>query len=117
MIRVPAYYTTWLFILLMPACLLKQMINGAVGIDFKHSIGDDHLSNIVESVGGCAVFLDYDKDGNLDIYLSNGTFAEGLSEGEKPGKLAENHLYRNQGDGTIKNITGTASLAQWISLI
>ena len=81
MIRVPAYYTTWLFILLMPACLFAQ--------DQK------------------PIFTD----------VSNGTFAEGLSEGEKPGKLAENHLYRNQGDGTIKNITGTASLAQWISLI
>ena len=78
---------------------------------------DDHLSNIVESVGGGAVFLDYGKDGNLDIYLSNGTFAEGLSEGDKPGKLPENHLYHNQGDRTFKDITGTASLAQWISLI
>ncbi|MCK4751684.1 MAG: hypothetical protein KAT15_31725, partial [Bacteroidales bacterium] len=31
------------------------------GIDFTHTIGDDHLSNLVESVGGGAAFLDYDQ--------------------------------------------------------
>ena len=52
------------------------------GIDFTHTIGDDHLSNLVESVGGGAVFLDYDQDGHLDIYVSNGNYTEGLSLNE-----------------------------------
>ena len=35
------------------------------GIDFTHTIGDEHLSNLVESVGGGAAFLDFDQDGYL----------------------------------------------------
>ena len=42
------------------------------GIDFVQTIGDDHMSNIVESAGvGCA-FLDYNDDGWMDVYLVNG---------------------------------------------
>ncbi len=41
------------------------------GINFKHSIGDDQLTNIIESVGGGAAFLDYDQDGLLDLYMVN----------------------------------------------
>jgi len=49
-----------------------QKISPDNGIDFKHSIGDEHLDNLVETVGGGAVFLDYDQDGYIDLYLSNG---------------------------------------------
>ena len=37
------------------------------GIDVVRSIGDDELSNLVESSGGGAAFLDFDRDGYLDI--------------------------------------------------
>ena len=87
-----------------------QEVTQNIGIDFKHSIGDNELSNIVESVGGGAVFLDYDQDGYLDVYLSNGTFAENLSEGDKPKKLPQNHLYRNLQDGTFKDVTEEAGV-------
>ena len=59
------------------------------GIDFVHTIGDDHLSNLVESVGGGAAFLDYDQDGFLDLYLCNGNYIEDLSmhEDHPPAQL------------------------------
>jgi hypothetical protein len=81
-----------------------------IGLDFKHSIGDGHLSNLVESVGGGAVFLDYDQDGYLDIYVTNGTYNEALSEGDKPDDDPSNHLYHNLGDGTFENVTATAGV-------
>ena len=34
-----------------------QNIIDATGINFKHSIGDDQLTNLVESVGGGAAFF------------------------------------------------------------
>ena len=76
-------------------------IGQEIGLDFVHSIGADHMKNIVESVGGGAAFLDYDQDGYIDIYTCSGTWVEGFSKNEKPKKLPENHLYRNKQDGTF----------------
>ena len=85
-----------------------QDITAYSGIDFIHTIGDDHLDNIIETVGGGAAFLDFDQDGYLDIYVCNGTFIEGFSHGEKPVKLPENHLYRNLQNGTFADVTKKA---------
>ncbi len=87
-----------------------QEIGSKIGLDFTHSIGTDHLKNIVESVGGGAAFLDYDQDGYIDIYTCNGTWIEGFSKSEKPEKLTENHLYRNLQDGTFEDVTKKAGI-------
>jgi hypothetical protein len=85
-----------------------QNIIDATGINFKHSIGDDQLTNLVESVGGGAAFLDYDQDGYIDLYLSNGTFLEEFSDGQA--KAYENHLFRNSGNGTFEDVTKIAGV-------
>lgn len=81
------------------------------GIDFKHSIGDDHLTNIIESVGGGAAFLDFDQDGWMDLYMANGCFHDRLSDQDhKPTEVFTNQLYRNKGDGTFENVTKKAGV-------
>lgn len=82
------------------------------GIDFVRTIGDEHLSNLVESDGGGAGFIDYDQDGYLDLYLSNGNFVDNLSmnENEKPNRTSENKLYRNLGNGTFEDVTTEAKV-------
>jgi len=81
------------------------------GIDFKHSIGDDHLTNIIESVGGGAAFLDFDQDGWMDLYMANGTYHDRLSDQEyNPTEVYTNQLYRNKGDGTFENVTKNAGV-------
>jgi enediyne biosynthesis protein E4 len=87
-----------------------QEIGQEVGIDFVNSIGEEHLNNIIESVGGGAAFLDYDQDGYIDIYICNGTWIEGFSQGPKPDKLPENHLYHNLGNGTYEDVTRKAGV-------
>ncbi|MFC2125491.1 CRTAC1 family protein [Bacteroidota bacterium] len=87
-----------------------QDITSGSGVDFVHSIGDDQLSNLVESVGGGAVFFDYDQDGHLDLYMSNGSYLENFSDGENTGENYENQLYRNLGDGTYENVTSKAKV-------
>lgn len=87
-----------------------QEIGQEIGLDFVHSIGADHLKNIVESVGGGAAFLDYDQDGYIDIYMCSGTWIEGFSKSEKPKKIAENHLYHNRQDGTFEDVTKKAGV-------
>jgi hypothetical protein len=78
------------------------------GIDFLHSIGDDELSNLVESSGGGAAFLDFDRDGHLDLYATNGAFIDGFSGGQRPKAPYTNRLYRNRGDGTFEDVTTRA---------
>ncbi len=85
-----------------------QNIIEATGIAFRHSIGDDELTNLVESVGGGAVFLDYDQDGFIDLYLSNGNYLEAFSDGNSQNYT--NHLYRNRGDGTYEDLTEQAGV-------
>lgn len=79
------------------------------GIDLTHTWGDPELSTILEATGpGCAV-IDYDSDGNMDLYLINGASVEGVSdpypEGESPTGTPTNRLYRNNGDGTFADVT------------
>ncbi len=87
-----------------------QEIGQEIGIDFKHSIGADHMQNIIESVGGGAAFLDYDQDGFMDIFMCSGTWVEGFSKSEKPKTAATNHLFRNRKDGTFEDVTQKAGV-------
>ncbi|MBN1805191.1 MAG: CRTAC1 family protein [Sedimentisphaerales bacterium] len=82
------------------------------GINTKHSFGDFDLSNIVEGTGAGAMFFDYDGDGWLDIYFVNGSWLKNVNDNRGRslrGKLT-NSLYRNNGDGTFKNVTNQAGV-------
>ncbi len=94
-----------------------QEIGKEIGIDFVHSIGDKELNNIVESSGAGAAFLDYDQDGYMDLYVCSGTWLKGISSGEKPKIMPENHLYHNRGDGTFEDVTKKAGVGgPWYSM-
>jgi len=87
-------------------------VTASAGISFVHSIGDDELSNIVESSGAGCVFFDYDNDGDLDIYLVNGRYLDTVSSARGrhlAGKL-KNSLYRNNGDATFTDVTEKAGV-------
>jgi hypothetical protein len=94
-----------------------QEIGKEIGIDFIHSIGDKELTNIVESSGAGAAFLDYDQDGFIDLYVCNGTWVKGLNSGEKPEVITGNHIYHNRGDGTYEDLTKKAGVGgPWYSM-
>ncbi len=63
--------------------------------------GKDHL---LDSAGTGAAFLDYDRDGRLDIYLVNGWRVEGSAVLER----GRNALYRGREDGTFEDVTDRA---------
>jgi enediyne biosynthesis protein E4 len=87
-----------------------QEISKEIGIDFVHSIGDNDLSNIIESVGGGAAFLDYDQDGFIDLYVCSGIYLKGFNHAGEISKSSGNRLYRNKQDGTFEDVTQTAGV-------
>ena len=76
------------------AGLREPVICGPVG----------HTNYILESMGCGIAFLDYDNDGWLDIFILSGTRREGPVAG------ATNRLYKNNRDGTFRDVTREAGL-------
>ena len=71
--------------------------------------GTDHKRYIIEAKGSGLAFFDYDNDGWLDIYLTNGTR---LAEKWPPGKAPTSQLFKNNRDGTFTNVTEKSGLAR-----
>ncbi len=65
----------------------------------------DHVTYIVESMGGGCAFFDYDNDGWMDLLLLGGRTLEGTPTG------SGNRLYHNNRDGTFTDVTAKAGLA------
>jgi hypothetical protein len=64
---------------------------------------------IVEAKGSGLAFFDYDNDGWLDIYLTNGVRFE---ETYTPENAPIQHLYKNNRDGTFTDVTAKAGLGR-----
>jgi hypothetical protein len=81
------------------------------GIDFKYTYGDNTYENILESSGSGITILDYDGDGDMDIYMLNGVYLAGISDSEgRKFKDTTNKLYQNNGDGTFTDVTERAGI-------
>jgi enediyne biosynthesis protein E4 len=71
--------------------------------------GVDRKRYIIEAKGSGLAFFDYDNDGWLDIYLTNGTR---FDANWKPGEEPTSHLYKNNRDGTFSDVTAKSGLAR-----
>lgn len=73
-------------------------VTAKAGIDFVHASGASPHKYMVETFGSGVAWIDYDNDGYQDLYFVNGA----------PG--AANVLYRNNKDGTFKDVTRQAGV-------
>lgn len=71
--------------------------------------GVSHKKLIVETKGSGIAFFDYDNDGWLDIYLTNGSR---LDAHWPAGQAPTTHLYKNNRDGTFTDVTEKSGIAR-----
>ena len=69
---------------------------------------------LVETMGGGVALLDYDNDGRLDVFFTNGAkLDDPMPAGKRPDKSDAkywNRLYRQNADGTFADVTEKAGL-------
>ncbi|MDQ3180538.1 MAG: hypothetical protein M3Q33_08460, partial [Acidobacteriota bacterium] len=97
-----------------PSPVLFTDITLATKIDFKHNASATSLKYLPETMGAGVGLTDYDKDGRLDIYFTNGALIE---EKMPKGKLPEktdakywNRLYHQKENGTFEDVTEKAGV-------
>ena len=71
-----------------------EEVTGPSGIDYRNVSGDPQKRFIVSSLGAGAGLIDYDQDGDLDIYFVNGAPLDDRT----PGPGLPNQLFRNEGN-------------------
>ncbi len=76
------------------------------GITFKHINGESGRLYYLETMGSGAVFLDYDNDGDLDLYIVNSAPLPGFVTDVPP----TNVLYRNDGNRRFTDVTAEAGV-------
>src|SRR6266566_1355774 len=89
-------------------------ITSLVGIDFKHVPSFTSLKYLLEAMGGGVAMFDYDNDGRMDLFFTNGALLKDpMTKTEMPDKRDAkywNRLYHQKADGTFEDVTGTAGL-------
>ena len=89
-------------------------ITAASGIDFIHQHSPTSNKYLIETMGGGVALFDYDNDGRLDIFFTNGAH---LDDPQPPGKRPDksdrkywNRLYRQNDNGTFSDVTEKAGV-------
>jgi len=89
-------------------------VTKAVGLTFAHRNSATSTKYLVETMGGGVALLDYDNDGRLDVFLTNGAkIGDPMPNGTQPDKSDPafwNRLYRQGSDGTFVDVTERAGL-------
>jgi hypothetical protein len=89
-------------------------VTRAVGLDFVHDPSATSNKYLLETMGGGVALLDYDNDGRLDAFFTNGAKLEDpMPPGRVPDKSDPrfwNRLYHQNRDGTFSDVTEAAGL-------
>jgi len=89
-------------------------ITAQTRINFRQSASATSQKYLLESMGGGVAMLDYDNDGRLDLYFTNGArLDDPMPKGAAPDKRDAkfwNRLYRQKPDGTFEDVTEKAGV-------
>src|SRR5262249_1666940 len=84
-----------------------EEVSAAVGLDFRHANGASSERHLPEIMGSGGLFLDYDNDGWVDLFLVDGGSISDASASAR----ARHRLYRNRGGGQFEDVTAKSGIA------
>lgn len=89
-------------------------ITKQTGIEFRHNASPTAIKYLPETMGAGVGLIDFDRDGLLDIFFTNGAaIEEKMPREAKPDKTDKkfwNRLYRQKKDGAFEDVTEKAGV-------
>lgn len=82
-----------------------EEVSAEVGLTFRHVSGHKTRHWFPEIMSGGLCLLDYDNDGDLDVY-----FVQAGDLNDPAANKTGNQLFRNRGGGTFENVTEQAGV-------
>ena len=84
------------------------------GVAFRHAASATSQKYLPETMGGGCALFDFDNDGRLDIFFTNGAaLADPMPKNARPDKRDPrfwDRLYRQKPDGAFEDVTARAGL-------
>ena len=97
-----------------PSTVTFADITAATKIAFKHAGSPTSIKYLLETMGGGVAIFDYDNDGRMDLFFTNGALLKDpMPKGVMPDKSDPkfwNRLYHQKTDGTFEDVTERAGL-------
>src|SRR5215210_344907 len=102
-------------VLLAVQASIFEAIPPSSGINFRHENSPTAAKYLLETMGGGVAVFDFDNDGDLDIFFTNGAkiddpMAPGVNPDKKDRKYW-NRLYRNDGNWKFTDVTEKSGLS------
>src|SRR3954453_7537829 len=88
------------------APLFEEIPPSVSGINWVHENAMSANRYLPETMGPGVAFFDYDNDGWMDIFMVN----SGAADFYAPGTPLKNALYKNNRDGTFRDVTDKAGI-------
>ena len=92
-----------------------EEVSEKLKVSFRHEPSSTSNKYLLETMGGGVALFDYDNDGRLDIFFTNGAkLSDPMPKGAAPDKTDPkywNRLYHQNADGTFSDVTEHAGVS------